>query len=113
LATSIERGDVLWVNFEPSLGGEIKKTRPAIIVSNNAANTHLNRVQVVPITSNTDRFYPGEALVSINGEKRKAMADQLTTVSKQRLGSRVGVLGSEDIARVEAAIAVELALILK
>lgn len=113
MATSIERGDVLWVNFEPSLGGEIKKTRPAIIVSNNAANTHLNRVQVVPITSNTDRFYPGEALVSINGEKRKAMADQLTTVSKQRLGSRVGVLGSEDIARVEAAIAVQLALILK
>ena len=113
MATSIERGDVLWVNFEPGLGGEIKKTRPAIIVSNNAANTHLNRVQVVPITSNTDRFYPGEAFVSLNGEKRKAMADQLTTVSKQRLGSRVGVLGSEDIARVEAAIAVQLALNLK
>jgi mRNA interferase MazF len=113
LATSIERGDVLWVNFEPSLGGGIKKTRPAIIVSNNAANTYLNRVQVVPITSNTDRFYPGEAFVSLNGEKRKAMADQLTTVSKQRLGSRVGVLGSEDIARVEAAIAVQLALNLK
>jgi len=113
LATSIERGDVLWVNFEPSMGGEIKKTRPAIIVSNNAANVHLNRVQVVPITSNTDRCYPGEALVSLNGEMRKAMADQLTTVSKQRLGGRVGVLGSEDIARVEAAIAVQLALNLK
>ncbi len=113
MATSIERGDVLWVNFEPSLGGEIKKIRPAIIVSNNAANTYLNRVQVVPITSNTDRYYPGEAVVSLNGEKRKAMADQLTTVSKQRLGSRVGVLGSEDIARVEAAIAVQLALNLK
>jgi mRNA interferase MazF len=113
LATSIERGDVLWVNFEPSVGGEIKKTRPAIIVSNNAANTHLNRVQVVPITSNTDRFYPGEAFVSLNGEKRKAMADQLTTVSKQRIGSRVGVLGSDDIARVEAAMAVQLGLNLK
>jgi mRNA interferase MazF len=113
LATSIERGDVLWVSFEPSFGGEIKKTRPAIIVSNNAANTHLNRVQVVPITSSTDRLFPGEAFVSLNGERRKAMADQLTTVSKQRLGSRVGVLGSEDIARVEAAIAVQLALILK
>lgn len=113
MAISIERGDVLWVNFEPSLGGEIKKTRPAIIVSNNAANTHLNRVQVVPITSNTDRLFPGEAFVSLNGEKRKATADQLTTVSKQRLGGRVGVLGSEDIARVEAAIAVQLALNLK
>jgi len=95
------------------MGGEIKKTRPAIIVSNNAANVHLNRVQVVPITSNTDRCYPGEALVSLNGEMRKAMADQLTTVSKQRLGGQVGVLGSEDIARVEAAIAVQLALNLK
>lgn len=113
MATSIERGDVVWVNFEPSLGGEIKKTRPAIIVSNNAANTHLNRVQVVPITSNTDRFYPGEASVSINGEKRKAMADQLTTVSKQRLGNRMGILGPEDISRVEAAIAIQLALSLK
>jgi len=113
LATSIERGDVLWVDFEPSLGGEIKKTRPAIIVSNNAANAHLNRVQVVPITSNTDRIYPGEAFVSLNGEKRKAMADQLATVSKQRVGGRVGALGSEDMARVEAAIAVQLALNLK
>ena len=82
-------------------------------MSNNAANTHLNRVQVVPITSNTGRFYPGEAFVSLNGEKRKAMADQLTTVSKQRVGGRAGVLGSGDIARVEAAIAVQLALNLK
>lgn len=113
MATSIERGDVLWVDFEPSLGGEIKKTRPAVIVSNNTANTHLNRVQVVPITSNTERLYPGEAFVSLNGEKRKAMADQLTTVSKQRLGGRVGVLNTEDITRVEAAIAVQLALNLK
>lgn len=113
MATSIERGDVLWVDFEPSLGGEIKKTRPAVVVSNNTANTHLNRVQVVPITSNTDRLYPGEAFVSLNGEKRKAMADQLTTVSKQRLGSRIGVLNVEDIARVETAIAVQLALNLK
>jgi mRNA interferase MazF len=95
------------------LGGEIKKTRPAVVVSNNTANTHLNRVQVVPITSNTDRLYPGEAFVSLNGEKRKAMADQLTTVSKQRLGSRIGVLNVEDIARVETAIAVQLALNLK
>jgi len=113
LATSIERGDVFWVNFEPSLGGEIKKTRPAIIVSNNAANTHLNRLQVVPITSNTDRLYPGEAIVVLNGEKRKAMADQLTTVRKQRLGARVGILSPDGMEGVEAAIALQLALHLK
>ena len=110
MATSIERGDVYWVNFEPSLGGEIKKTRPAIVLSNNAANTHLNRVQVVPITSNTERLYPGEAFVSLNAEKRKAMADQLTTVSKQRLSGKIGTLSKEDVGRVEVAVLLQLGI---
>lgn len=110
MATSIERGDVYWVNFEPSLGGEIKKTRPAIVLSNNAANAHLNRVQVIPITSNTDRLYPGEAYVSLNAEKRKAMADQLTTVSKHRLGTKIGFLGEDDMSRVEIAVLIQLGI---
>ncbi len=109
----IERGDVYWVNFDPSLGGEIRKTRPAIILSNNAANLALNRVQVVPITSKTDRVYPGEAFVELKGEKRKAMADQLATVSKQRLGNKLGTIAADDMTRVETAIAVQLALNLK
>jgi mRNA interferase MazF len=109
----IERGDVYWVNFEPSLGGEIRKTRPAIVMSNNAANSALNRVQVVPITSKTDRVYPAEAIVEVRGERRKAMGDQLTTVSKQRLGKKLGALSVEDMTRVESAIAIQLALNLK
>jgi len=109
----IERGGVYWVNFDPSLGGEIRKTRPAIVISNDAANVTMNRVQVVPITSKTDRVYPGEALVEVGGEKRKAMADQLTAASKQRLGKKLDSLSSEDMARVEAAIAVQLSLRLK
>jgi len=52
------RGEVWWVNFDPSLGGEMRKARPAVIVSNNASNRTLNRIQVVPITSRTDRVYP-------------------------------------------------------
>ena len=109
----IERGDIYWVAFDPSLGGEIQKTRPAIVISNNAANSALNRVQVIPITSKTDRVYPGEALIDVRGEKRKALANQLATASKQRLGGKLGALGSEDMARVEAAIGVQLALNLK
>lgn len=110
MATSIERGEVYWINFEPSLGGEIKKTRPAIVLSNNAANAHLNRVQVIPITSNTDRLYPGEAYVRLNTEKRKAMADQLTTVSKQRLGTKIGFLSEDDLGRVEVAVLIQLGI---
>ena len=110
MAIPIERGEVYWVNFDPSLGGEIQKTRPAIVLSNNSANAVLNRVQVIPITSKTDRLYPGEALIDLNGEKRKAMADQLTTVSKQRLGKRLGIVGSSDMSRVEAAVVLQLSL---
>ncbi|MGD0097697.1 MAG: type II toxin-antitoxin system PemK/MazF family toxin [Terracidiphilus sp.] len=110
MAISIDRGDVYWVNFEPSLGGEIRKTRPAIVLSNNAANAYLNRVQVIPITSNTDRLYPGEAYVRLNTEKRKAMADQLTTVSKQRLGTKIGFLSSDDLGRVEVAVLLQLGI---
>jgi mRNA interferase MazF len=106
----IERGEVYWVNFDPSVGGEIRKTRPAIVLSNNAANTHLNRVQVVPITSNTDRLYPGEAFINLNAEKRKAMAAQLTTVSKQRLTGKMGTLSREDMTRVEVAVLLQLGI---
>lgn len=111
MATLIERGDVYWVNFEPSLGGEIKKVRPAIVLSNNAANTHLNRVQVVPITSNTSRLYPAEAFITLNTEKRKAMGDQLTTASKQRIGRRIGALSADDLARVEDAVLLQLGIV--
>jgi mRNA interferase MazF len=106
----MNRGELWWVNFDPSIGGETKKKRPAVIVSNNAANKFLNRVQVVPLTSNTDRIYPSEAYVLINGKQGKAMADQLTTVSKTRLMEMMARLSVTDMRKVEQAIRVQLAL---
>ena len=102
------RGEVWWVDFDPSLGGEIQKTRPAVIVSNDASNRYLNRVQVVPITSKTLRVYPCEAVIELNGEPRKAMADQVATVSKQRLKSRLGSLSREDMQAIGRALRLQL-----
>ena len=92
------------------IGGEVHKERPAIIVSNDASNKHLNRVQIVPLTTSVDRLYPSEAFVAVRGKKHKAMADQLTTVSKARLKNRIGRLSETDMQAVEQAIKVQLEL---
>ena len=106
----MNRGEVWWLRFDPSVGGEIKKTRPAVILSSDRSNKYLNRVQVVPLTSKVDRLYPSEVFVSLDGKKAKALADQLTTVSKLRFGNIIGKLSDSDLRAVEAAVKRQLDL---
>lgn len=106
----MKRGDVWWVEFDPSIGSKIRKTRPAIILSNDAANRNLARVVVIPLSSNITRLYPGEALVTSAGKQSKAMADQIMAADKLRLKSQLGIVSRAEMVEVEEAIKVHLGL---
>lgn len=106
----MNRGDVYWVNFDPAVGSEIQKKRPAVIVSNNLNNQYMPRVQVLPLTSNVNRVYPCEALVTLRKKQGKALADQITTVDKFRLGEFIGALNTAEMQSVNKIILLQLGL---
>jgi mRNA interferase MazF len=76
--------------IRPAVGSEIRKQRPAVIVSNDSANKHLDRVQVVPLTTSIGKVYSSEAVVICRGKEHKALADQIMTADKSRFINRIG-----------------------
>ena len=104
------RGDVSWVDLDPVVGAEIRKTRPAVVVSNDSCNRYGTRVVVLPVTSNVDSLHPGEALVELKGRQGRALGDQIRSIDKRRLKSRLATLTVEEMARVDEALAVTLGL---
>ena len=106
----MKRGEVWWVDFEPATGSEIKKTRPAVIVSNDASNAAMSRVQVVPVTSNITKLYVFESRIEVKGAQGKAMADQIMTADKQRLKKRIGKVSAAEMLGIERAIKIQLGI---
>ncbi len=105
-----KRGEIWWVLFDLGLGSEIQKDRPAIVVSNDIFNRHTERFQVVPLTTNTDKLYPGEALVTVKKKKGKAMANQLATSSIKRFRKKYTQLSTSDMSTVERILKFQLGL---
>lgn len=110
-----KRGDIFWVNLDPTVGTEIRKKRPAVIVSNDAANRRYHQVTVVPLTSQKmDRVEPFQVAIPAEdaglGKDSKALAEQIRTVSKDRLGKRSGGLDKPTLEALERAIKIHLGL---
>lgn len=104
------RGDVFWVNLDPVVGTEIRKTRPAVVVSNDSCNRYGARVVVLPITSNVDSLYPGEAMIDVKRRPGRVLGDQIRSIDKRRLKARVITLTADEMARIDEALAITLGL---
>jgi mRNA interferase MazF len=85
----VKQFDVYWTELDPTVGGEVNKTRPTIIVSPDVMNDKLNTVIVVPLTS-TIRGYPSRVQLFFNDREGEVMLDQIRAVSKYRLKGRIG-----------------------
>ena len=115
----MRRGEIRRVDFEPVRGAEANKTRPAVIVSNDAANTTATRlgrgvITVVPVTSNTTRVHPFQVLLSahVTGlpQDCKAQAEQVRSIAVERVGDRLGALPSALLDELDKALRVHLSL---
>jgi mRNA interferase MazF len=104
----MKRGEIWLVGYGAAPGGKIRKKRPVVVISNDASNNALNRVQVIPLTARTERLYPGEAVIHLEGMESKTMADQLTTMNKERLFNCVGFISPEDMHKIEESIKLQL-----
>ena len=106
-----KRGDVHWVALDPTLGSEIQKTRPAVIISNDVGNELASCVIVAPLSGNVNKVYSFQVKIAVIMENReKVVTNQLRTVDKQRLGKRICTLQASEMQQVDASIKLVLAL---
>lgn len=115
MKAELQRGDVVTVRFDPAEGSEIRKTRPAVVVSNNAACRFDAVVQVVPITALPDReLRPYEALVDSDtsglAKPSRVVANQIRTVAKRRIGRILGRISPAEVLALDWAVKIQLAL---
>jgi mRNA interferase MazF len=110
----VRRGEVVLARLDPTLGVEIKKTRPVIVLSNESINQFAELAVVVPLTKNTARVSPSHAVIPKGAAglafPSKAVTEQIRAVDKRRLVRRLGRLGPDLLAEVERALKNTLSL---
>lgn len=104
------RGEVWWVNLDPTLGSEIKKTRPCVVLGTNVLNEHRHTVVVVPLSTAPQAAPPLLVPVLCAGRPAVAVTDQIRAVAKQRLRSRIGELSAFELQELEDSLRVILEL---
>jgi len=110
----MRKGEIYWADLDPTVGSEIAKKRPVLIISNDINNRFGSTVTIIPITSSTDKVYPFEVLL-LTGEgglrnNSKAKANQIRTIDKRRLGNRIGELSNGRVKETERAILIHLGI---
>lgn len=98
------RGEVWWVRLDPTLGSEIAKTRPCVIVSGNVFNRLRRTVVVIPLSTSPQPSAPLLVPVRCDGRDVVAVTDQIRAIAKQRLDKHLGELSSEDLEAVEQGV---------
>jgi len=110
-----KRGEVYYVSFDPTIGVEIKKTRPALIIQNDIGNMHSQATIVAAITSTDREVFPYEvSLKAGEGGLQKdsiVLLNQIRTIDKKRLGKRIGILSLEAMEKIDSAVKISLGLI--
>lgn len=105
-----KRGEIYWANLDPTVGTEINKKRPCLIISCDEGNEVSSRVTVAAITSTVKKVHPFEVKIQIKKIDRKVLLNQIRTIDKQRLDGKLGFLDSETMIQVDKALKIALAL---
>lgn len=114
IGMTIKRGNIYLASLDPTIGNEISKTRPVVVLSNDINNEYSNTVTILPITSNVTRIYPFEVFIKMGlanlPKDSKVKADQIRTIDKTRLIKEIGSLPNNMVEQIEEAVRIHLLL---
>ena len=99
----IRQYEVYWINLDPTIGSEIKKTRPCVVISPNDMNDNINTILIAPLTS-TSKNYPTRIRIDLHKKKGWIVLDQIRSIDKKRLIKKIGSISKDDVLKIKKII---------